>query len=132
MRSRELREVGEVISEEDHAHARAASVAAEAAATQTDFWTMQEYLVEHQKALEDADLKRYAVELGQDSDRFAHDRTSGDVENRMDRDLANGERSGVSGTPMFYVNGIRHDGGYVLESPRAAMLAHIDGLAKAN
>jgi protein-disulfide isomerase len=118
--------------EEIHPHARAASVAAEAAAKQTDFWTMHEYLFEHQKALEDADLKRYAVELGLDSDRFAHDRTSGDVENRIDRDVASGERSGVPGTPTFYVNGTRHDGGYDLESLRAAILAHIDGRAKAH
>ena len=59
-----------------HPHARAASAAAEAAARQTDFWT----LFEHQKAFEDADPKRYAVELGLDSDRFARDRTSPEVE----------------------------------------------------
>ena len=118
--------------EEIHPHARAASVAAETAAKQTDFWTMHEYLFEHQKALEDADLQRYVVELGLDSDRFAHDRTSGDVENRIDRDVASGERSGVSGTPTFYVNGIRHDGSYDLQSLRTAILAHIDGRAKAD
>src|SRR6476659_4248256 len=36
-----------------HPHARAAASAAEAAAAQTDFWTMHEYLFEHQQALED-------------------------------------------------------------------------------
>ena len=61
--------------EEIHPHARAASAAAEAAARQTDFWT----LFEHQKAFEDADPKRYAVELGLDSDRFARDRASPEV-----------------------------------------------------
>ena len=69
---------------------RAASVAAEAAAKQTDFWTVHEYLFEHQKALEDADLKRYAVELSLDSDRFASDRTSTEVQSRIDRDPASG------------------------------------------
>jgi protein-disulfide isomerase len=116
--------------EELHPHARAASAAAEAAARQTDFWTMHAYLFDHQHALEDADLKRYAVELGLDSDRFARDRTSPEVENRIDRDLASGERSGVPGTPTFYVNGIRHDGGYDLESLRSAIVAHIHGHAK--
>ncbi len=118
--------------EEIHPHARAASAAAEAAAQQTDFWTMHAYLFEHQQAFEDADLKRYAVELGLDSDRFARDRTSPEVANRIDRDLASGERSGVPGTPTFYVNGIRHDGGYDLESLRSAILTHIDGRAKAH
>ena len=117
--------------EEIHPHARAASAAAEAAVKQTDFWTMHEYLFEHQQALEDADLKRYAVELGLDADRFARDRTSPEVENRIDRDLASGERSGVPATPTFFVNGMRHDGGYDLESLRSAILAHIDGRTKA-
>src|SRR6266571_64538 len=53
--------------EEIHPHARAASAAAEAAAQQTDFWTMHAYLFEHQKAFEEADLKRYAVELDLDA-----------------------------------------------------------------
>ena len=117
---------------EIHPHARAASAAAEAAAQQTDFWTMHAYLFEHQQAFEDADLKRYAVELGLDSDRFARDRTSPEVATRIERDLASGERSGVPGTPTFYVNGIRHDGGYDLESLRSALLAHIDGRAHAH
>ena len=118
--------------EEIHPHARAASAAAEAAAQQTDFWTMHAYLFEHQQAFEDADLKGYALELGLDSDRFARDRTSPGVKNRIDRDLASGERSGVPGTPTFYVDGIRHAGGYDRESLRSAILAQIDGRAKAH
>jgi protein-disulfide isomerase len=118
--------------EEIHPHARAASVAAEAAARQTDFWTMHAYLFEHQQALEDADLKRYVVELGLDSGRFARDRNSPEVTTRIERDLASGERSGVPGTPTFFVNGIRHDGGYDLKSLRSAILAHIDGRARAH
>ena len=115
-----------------HPHARAGAATAEAAARQTDFWTMHAYLFEHQQALEDADLKRYAVELGLDADRFARDRASPEVDTRIDRDLASGERSGVQGTPTFYVNGIRHDGSYDLESLRSAILAHIDERAKAH
>ena len=118
--------------EEIHPHARAAAAAAEAAARQTDFWTMHAYLFDHQQAFEDADLKRYAVELGLDSDRFARDRASPEVETRIDRDLASGERSVVQGTPTFFVNGIRNDGGYDLESLRSAILAHIDGPAHAH
>ena len=41
-------------------------------------------------------------------------------------------RAESPGTPTFYVNGIRHDGGYGLESLRSAILAHIDGHAKAH
>ena len=42
---------------------------------------------------------------------------------RMDLTLSSGQRSEVEGTPTFYVNGIRHDGGYDLESLRSAILA---------
>jgi hypothetical protein len=98
--------------EEIHPHARAAATAAEAAGAQTDFWTMHEYLFERQKALKDADLRSYAIELGLDAGRFERDRTSPEIARRIDRDLASGERSGVQGTPTFYVNGIRHDAGY--------------------
>src|SRR5689334_19852724 len=56
--------------EEIHPHARVAAAAAEAAARQTDFWTMHEYLFEHQKALGDVDLQAYAAKLGLDSERF--------------------------------------------------------------
>jgi len=93
---------------------------------------MHAYLFEHQKALEDADLKRYALELALDSERFARERASPAIENRIDRDVASGERSGVQGTPTFYVNDIRHDGGYDLESLHSAILANIDGHTKAH
>jgi predicted DsbA family dithiol-disulfide isomerase len=83
-------------------------------------------------SIDPTDLKRYAVELGLDSNRFAHDRTSPEAESRIDRDLASGEKSGVQGTPTFYVNGVRHDGGYNLESLRSAILAHIEGRARAH
>ena len=72
------------------------------------------------------------MELGLDSDRFARDRTSPEVEARIERDLASGELSGVPGTHTFFVNGIRRDGGYDLESLRSALLAHIDGRAQAH
>lgn len=111
--------------EEIHPHARAAAIAAEAAGAQTDFWIMHEYLFEHQKQLEEADLQKYVVELGLDPGRFERDRTKSDIARRIDRDLDSGERSGVRGTPTFYVNGIRHDGGYDLESLRPAIVANL-------
>ena len=69
----------------------------------------------HARALEDADLKRYAVELGLDSDRFARDRTSPEVANRIDRDLASGERSGVPGSAL---RRCRRTGGHTRFGPR--------------
>jgi protein-disulfide isomerase len=111
--------------EEIHPHARAAATAAEAAAQQAAFWRMHEYLFEHQKALDELDLSRYAVELGLDPHRFERDRTTPEVAHRIERDLESGERSGVSGTPTFYVNGIRHDGGDDRGSLRSAIVARL-------
>ena len=108
-----------------HPHARAAAMAAEAAGAQTDFWTMHEYLFEHQQALAESDLHRYALELRLDADRFEHDRRSSQVIERVERDLASGEASGVLGTPTFFVNGTRHDGAYDLESLRSAIAGHL-------
>ena len=58
-----------------------------------------------------------------DAGRFDRDRRSSEIARRIDRDLDNGDRSGVQGTPTFYVNGVRHDGGYDLESLRPAIVA---------
>jgi protein-disulfide isomerase len=109
--------------DEIHPHAREAAMAAEAAGAQTDFWRMHDYLFEHQKALEPADLQRYATELSLDVGRFDRDRSSPEIERRIERDIASGERSGVKGTPTFYVNGARHEGGYDLDSLRSAIVA---------
>ena len=105
-------------------------MATESAGAQTDFWKMHEYLFEHQKQLEDADLQRYALELGLDVDRFGRDCRSPDIVRRIDRDLDSGERSGVEGTPTFYVNGVLHDGGYDLESLRPAVAASMRAASK--
>ena len=111
--------------EEIHPHARAGAEAAEAAGAQGDFWTMHEYLFEHQHALEDRDLHQYAVDLGLDPERFERDRSSPDIAQRIERDRASGERSGVQGTPTFYVNGVRHDGTYDLDTLRSAIVAQL-------
>jgi protein-disulfide isomerase len=113
--------------EEIHLHARAASAAAEAADAQGKFWAMHEYLFDHQKALDDRDLRQYATDVGLDRDQFERDRTSPEVASRIDRDLASGDRSGVGGTPTFYINGVRHDGTYDVDSLRAAMEARVTG-----
>ena len=87
--------------EEIRPHARGAAAAAEAAGVQTDFWTMHEYLFEHQKALEPADLERYATEVGLDVGRFDRDRSSAEIARRIEGDIADGERNGVEGTPTL-------------------------------
>jgi protein-disulfide isomerase len=98
---------------EAHPHARRAAQAAEAAGAQGKFWEMHDALFANQQALEDADLVRYARELGLDVERFARDLESGTYERRVRDDFRHGVRSGVNGTPTFFINGSRFDGSWM-------------------
>ncbi len=106
-----------------HPHAERAAEAAEAAASEGKFWEMHDLLYENQQRLEDADLHRYAEQLGLDVQAFAEDLANGAHMGRVREDFMSGVRSGVNGTPTFYVNGLRHDGDYQLESLVAALTA---------
>jgi Na+:H+ antiporter, NhaA family len=95
-----------------HPHAMAAATAAEAADVQGRFWDMHDLLFHRQRALGDADLARYAAELGLDGERFARDRASQGVLARIRRDVASGEAAGVLGTPSFFIAGRAYEGPY--------------------
>ena len=100
---------------ETHPHARHAAEASEAAAAQGAFWEMHDALLEHQHALDDGDLVRYAGELGLDGARVAAALRDGTHARRVRDDFRSGVRSGVNGTPTFYVNGVRYDGAWADE-----------------
>ena len=96
-----------------HPHALAAAAAAEAAAMQGRFWDMHELLFHRQKALEDGDLRRYAVQLSLDAAVFDRDRASTAVADRIRRDVASGLASGqVLGTATLFIDGVVHRGAY--------------------
>jgi protein-disulfide isomerase len=92
-----------------HPHAFRAAEAAEAAAAQGKFWEMYELLFRTPWALEDADLARYAAQLGLDQARFHDDLARHVHAPRIPADLDSGRRSGVRSTPTFFVNGTRYD-----------------------
>jgi protein-disulfide isomerase len=96
-----------------HPHALAAAAAAEAAARQGRFWDMHELLFHRQKALADADLRRYATQLGLDMAAFSQDQASSAVAARIRRDVGSGLTSGqVLGTPTLFIDGVVYRGGY--------------------
>ena len=100
---------------EIHPHALAASRAAEAAALQGRFWEMHDMLFHRQKALEEDDLRGYALELGLDVARFDSDRSGEGVLERVGRDVRSATASGeVRGTPTLFVDGVVHRAGYVV------------------
>jgi protein-disulfide isomerase len=99
-----------------HPRAERAAEACEAAGAQDRFWEMHEVLSDHAHALRDEDLVRYAEDLPLDVERFLRDLESSAYANRVLDDLVGGARSGVSGTPTFFVNGVRHDGPWDLDA----------------
>lgn len=95
---------------EAHPHAEHAAEAAEAAGAQGKFWEMHDVIFENQDALEDADLVQYAGSLGLDADRVASELAAEVWAKRVREDFRSGVRSGVNGTPTFFLNGLRYDG----------------------
>jgi protein-disulfide isomerase len=104
-----------------HPHAEHAAEAAEAAAAQGSFWEMHDVLYENQKRLRDEDLRGYAEKLALDVERFDTELADHAHADRVHEDFLTGVRSGVNGTPTFYINGARHDDSYDAETLLAAL-----------
>jgi protein-disulfide isomerase len=102
--------------EDAHPHAEHAAQSAEAAGVQGRFWDMHDLLFEHQRALTDADLVGYAKRLGLDAERVRSELAAGTHAARVETDFQSGVRSGVNGTPTFFINGVRYDEPWDLES----------------
>src|ERR671925_1066710 len=95
-----------------HPHAQHAAEAAEASGAQGKFWAMHDILFAHQHALDDDDLVRYAAALDLDLYRFNSELAGHIHAARVREDFLSGARSGVNGTPTFFINGVRHDESY--------------------
>ena len=108
-----------------HPHAEQAAEAAEGAAAQGRFWEMHDLLYENQRRLDDPALRSYAETLGLDVEQFDRELTEHAHAPRVREDFMSGVRSGVNGTPGFYINGVRHDDSYDVET----LLAALEGAA---
>jgi protein-disulfide isomerase len=104
-----------------HPHAEQAAEAAEAAASQDKFWPMHDLLYENQRRLSNQDLRGYAQSLGLDLARFDQELAEHVHAARVHDDFLGGVRSGVNGTPTFYINGVRHDDSFDTETLLVAL-----------
>jgi protein-disulfide isomerase len=104
-----------------HPHAEQAAEAAEAAAAQGRFWQMHDLLYENQQRLGDEDLRAYAGQLGLEVEPFDQELAEHVHAPRVREDFMSGVRSGVNGTPTFYINGLRYDDSYELDTLLAAL-----------
>ena len=108
-----------------HPFAELAAEAAEAAADQGRFWEMHDTLYEHQTALTEPDLLGYAKVLALDTEEFRAGLARHKFGSRVREDFMSGVRSGVNGTPTFYIKGLRHDGSYDLDELLRALEASL-------
>jgi protein-disulfide isomerase len=99
-----------------HPHAQHAAEAAEAAGVRDAFWPMHDTLFANQDRLGDADLVGYAAALGLDAAAVADELAAHVYAPNVRDDFMSGARSGVSGTPTFFINGVRYDGDYTLDA----------------
>jgi protein-disulfide isomerase len=95
---------------EIHPQAEAAAETAEFAGTQNKFWEMHDALFENQNRFSPAFFLELAQELGLDSDALQDALAKGEFKARVRSDFMSGARSGVNGTPTFFINGQRLDG----------------------
>ncbi len=92
---------------EIHDRAMAAARAGFAARKQGKFFELGEMMYRNQDALDDGSLARYAASLGMNVEQFRTDMASQAAGAEINKDVADGNSYGVSGTPAVFVNGIR-------------------------
>ena len=97
-----------------HRFAELAAEVAEAAGVRGRFWQMHDWLFEHQDLIDPVNLRLAVEGLGMDAKAVADEVDAHVYLSRIRRDFIGGVRSGVNGTPTFFINGVRHDGGYSL------------------
>jgi protein-disulfide isomerase len=109
---------------ESHPQAFAAALASEAAARQNAFWEMHDMLFEHQDRLDPSSLVQYAKHLRLDTAQFVKDLEDKQFSDKVEADFESGIRSGVNGTPTFFINGQRYDANW----DETHLLAHLRSL----
>ena len=89
----------------NHKLARPAAIAALAADKQDKFWEFHDLLFENYRGLSEEKIGEIAQKLGLDMEKFAADKRDPQILNMIRRDVSDGQRAGVSGTPTVFVNG---------------------------
>jgi protein-disulfide isomerase len=93
-----------------HSQAALAAEAALAAHAQGKFWPMHDKLYANFRSISREKIFELAKEIGLDQTRFAADLNSGKYKSAVQKELAEGERAGVNGTPTVFVNGKHFNG----------------------
>ena len=105
-----------------HPYAQRAAEAAEAAATQGQFWQMHDILFTHQQKLGNDYLVEYANNLGLDIPQFLQDISRQVHIARINQDIESGLHSGVTAAPALFINGIRYTNRWDIEQLMTAIV----------
>ncbi|SDQ86245.1 Thioredoxin [Chryseobacterium soldanellicola] len=100
---------------DSHQYAMAAATIAEAAGKQGKFWEMHDLIYNNQNMLSENMLKECVAALNLDINKIENDITTSNLQDKIEADFEGGVRSGVNGTPSFFVNGEKwedYDGTY--------------------
>jgi protein-disulfide isomerase len=110
---------------EAHPQAFVAAIAAEAAGLQNAYWPMHDLIFEKQSQLVKLPFELFAKTLGLDAGKLVKDLEDPELSARVEADFASGLRSGVNGTPSFFINGRRYDGSWEEEYLLAELKKHL-------
>ena len=94
----------------DHPHAKMAAAAAVAAQNQDKFWLMHDKLFANGRKLSTETIAGLAKDVGLDLGKFQADMQSAGVKQRLQKDIADGDKVDIQGTPTIFINGKRYNG----------------------
>ncbi|MEO7455017.1 MAG: thioredoxin domain-containing protein [Gemmatimonadaceae bacterium] len=108
----------------DALHAAEAAESVAANSGDAAFWKMHDAIYDHQQddedALDDDHLARYAADAGGNGEQVLDDLSEERFVERVRADFMGGVRSGVNGTPTFFINGVRYEGDWTTVATFAA------------
>jgi len=110
-----------------HPNAPLAAAAALAAGEQGKFWQMHDLLFKNFRKLNRDNILAWAKEIGLDVNKFKADLDSGKYDPVVKKDVADGEKIGVYGTPSFFINGKQYNGPVTLDALRPILDAELKG-----
>ena len=98
-----------------HPEAEPAAETAEFSGSKGKYWEMHDLLFENQENLGKELYEQLAKQLSLDATELDKALESGSFEEHVRSDFSGGVRSGVNGTPTFFINGRRHNGPFDYE-----------------
>lgn len=116
---------------DSHPQAQISAQAALAAHQQGKFWPLHDVMFANRPTLSRKSILGWAAGMGMDMKRFEADMDSDAMKKAVARDLADGDKAGVEGTPTVFINGQRFNGELALEAVRPVIEAELKRVAAA-